>query len=139
MAKFARIINNMVKQVILIDDNDCLDSNGDESEEVGAAFCRKLFGEDTDTVWLQTSFNTHHGVHSTVGKTALRGNFASCGMSYDPEGDVFVRIKPYPSWIYNSVTSDWDPPVAYPDDGKDYAWNENTKAWDRILPYDPDD
>ena len=38
--------------------------------------------------------------------------------------------QPYPSWTMKS--GKWTPPVAKPDDGKDYEWNEETQAWDEI-------
>ena len=42
MAHFAKIDNNnKVVQVIVVSNDDCLDENGNESEEVGVAFCNK--------------------------------------------------------------------------------------------------
>lgn len=46
--------------------------------------------------------------------------------------------KPYPSWVVNQevwnnplviLTDLWLPPVPYPDDGKMYAWDEDTVSW----------
>ena len=35
--------------------------------------------------------------------------------------------QPYPSWTW--VDGRWTPPVAYPDDGSDYTWDEAGQAW----------
>ena len=67
MAHFAQIDeNNVVTQVVVVANSECLDSRGVESEAVGAGFCSKLFGG----TWIQTSYN---------GKT--RKNYAG-GMLY---------------------------------------------------------
>ena len=59
-----------------------------------------------------------------------RKNYAALGSTYNASRDAFIYIQPYPSWILNDSTCIWDPPTPYPDDGKDYEWNEETKAWD---------
>lgn len=78
MAHFAELNkDNYVLRVIVIDDKDTLDNNGIEKEEVGIAFCKSLFGENTR--WIQTSYN-----HK------IRGKFAGEGDIYDPNNDVFI-------------------------------------------------
>lgn len=43
MAHFAQIDeNNVVTQVIVVSNDDCSDVNGNEVEEIGVAFCKKL-------------------------------------------------------------------------------------------------
>ncbi|RPJ31965.1 MAG: hypothetical protein EHM17_14525 [Verrucomicrobiaceae bacterium] len=37
--------------------------------------------------------------------------------------------QPYPSWTRNPVTGKWEAPVPYPNDGKNYEWDENTQSW----------
>lgn len=39
----------------------------------------------------------------------------------------------YPSWTFNEETCSFDPPVAYPDDGKNYLWDEETTSWVEIT------
>ena len=51
--------------------------------------------------------------------------------TYDEDNDVFIEPKPFPSWSLNA-TQDWEAPTEYPDDGRDYVWNESTKAWDAV-------
>ena len=82
--------------------------------------------------WVQTSYNTYGGVHN-LGGTPLRKNFAGMGMIYDKTRDAFYATKPYPSWLLNETTCIWEPPVVYPDDGKEYEWNEATTNWVEIT------
>ena len=37
--------------------------------------------------------------------------------------------KPYPSWVGDIDTMSWQPPVPYPQDGKQYYWDEETINW----------
>ena len=64
--------------------------------------------------------------------TPLRKNYAGVGYTYDSDKDAFYSPEPYPSWTLNDTTCQWEPPVAYPSDGKMYSWNEETTAWDLI-------
>jgi hypothetical protein len=76
----------------------------------------------------RTSFNTMGGVHQTGG-TPFRKNYAGIGFTYDPQRDAFIPPKPFASWVLNEDTCLWDAPVAYPDDGKMYQWDEATTSW----------
>ena len=76
----------------------------------------------------RTSYNTHGGVHSGGG-TPFRKNYAGIGYSYNSIRDAFIPPKPFASWTLNEETCLWEAPVAYPDDGKDYQWDEITTAW----------
>ena len=82
--------------------------------------------------WVQTSYNTYHGLHR-LGGTPLRRNYAGIGMVYDSTRDAFYNPQPYPSWTFNETTFIWEPPVAHPDDGKDYEWNEDTTSWTEVT------
>jgi len=82
--------------------------------------------------WVQTSYNTHGGQH-TLGNTPLRKNYAGIGYTYDSTRDAFYAPQPYASWTLNKTTFIWEPPVAHPDDGKDYAWNEDTTSWVEVT------
>jgi hypothetical protein len=85
--------------------------------------------------WVQTSYNTRGGLHYSPetgepdGGTALRKNYAGIGYIYDSERDAFYSQQPYPSWTLNDETCLWEAPVAYPDDGASYVWDEETTSW----------
>ena len=76
MAHFARIENNVVREVIVINNEVLENKSFPESESIGIAFCKSLYGADTN--WLQTSYNSN-----------FRGKFAGYGMIYDSELDEF--------------------------------------------------
>jgi len=118
MAHFAELgENNVVLRVIVVNNSDCLDENGNESEAVGAEFCRKLLGG----TWKQTSYNGN-----------FRKRYAGIGYVYNSDMDAYIAPQPFPSWTLD-VDAEWQPPVAYPSDGKQYVWNENSRAWDEIV------
>lgn len=120
MAHFAELDeNNTVLRVIVVNNSDCLDQNGNESEEVGVQFCYRLLGG----TWKQTSYNGN-----------FRKRYAGIGYVYNSDVDAFVTPQPYPSWTLDS-NGDWQPPVPMPIvDGKFYSWNEDTRAWDEYTP-----
>ena len=118
MAHFAKLENNVVKQVIVVSNQDILDEQGQESEEKGIAFCSNLLGG----TWKQTSYN---------GK--IRKNYAGIGYTYDEGRDAFIPPKPFNSWLLDEVTCQWKAPVDYPTDGKRYNWNEDTQSWDEVT------
>ena len=68
----------------------------------------------------------------------IRKNFASIGYLYDETRDAFIPPKTFASWTLNEDTCQWEAPVAYPTDGKDYQWNEedyqsdNTTGWEEV-------
>tara|TARA_R110001606_G_scaffold384423_1_gene547332 strand:+ start:57 stop:413 length:357 start_codon:yes stop_codon:yes gene_type:complete len=117
MASFAKIVDGIVTDIIVVDNSDILDDEGNESETIGKDFCTNLFGGD----WVQTSYNG-----------TFRKNYAILGGTYDSTRDAFIPIKSYPSSILDETTCQWNSPVEYPDDGNDYEWNEDTTSWDLI-------
>lgn len=76
MAHFAQLDeNNVVMQVIVVNNAELLDADGQESEAKGAAFCQSLFGG----TWKQTSYNAN-----------FRGKYAGIGDKYDSVLDEFI-------------------------------------------------
>lgn len=89
----------------------------------------------TGDVYKQTSYNTRGGVHYTDGlpsddqNKALRFNYAGIGFTYDEGRDAFIPPKPFESWVLNETTCLWEAPVAYPEDGESYTWDEESVSW----------
>jgi hypothetical protein len=110
MGHFAKVIDGKVTQVIVA-----------EPEFFDT------FVDSSPGTWLQTSYNTFGNKH-LKGGTPLRGNYAGVGYIYDADKDVFYAPQPFPSWTLNADYL-WEAPVAMPDDGKLYAWDEPTKSW----------
>ena len=123
MAQFAQLDeNNIITQVSVVADEDCLDGDGNKSEAVGIAFCVSLWGSETF-------------IEDTPERKRAR-----IGCTYDAAKDVFIDPQPSASWTLNSE-NDWEPPISYPDttyDGPEYYWNEvayqadNSTGWVEI-------
>jgi hypothetical protein len=114
MAHFAEIgEDNIVLRVIVVSNDDCKDAEGDESEAVGAEFCRNLLGG----TWKQTSYNGN-----------IRARYAGVGYTYNSALDAYIAPKPYPSWTLNEETTAWEAPVARPAEGM-YSWDEEEQEW----------
>jgi hypothetical protein len=129
MASFAKIgLNNKVIEVLSVHNNVLKDSNGVEQENIGIDFLTKLTGW---AIWKQTSYNTVGGVHNKGG-IPFRKNHAGIGYIYDEDRDAFIPKKPYNSWILNESTCLWEAPIAKPNDGKRYNWNEINQNWDIV-------
>jgi hypothetical protein len=102
--------NNIVTGVI---------TGRDETEVVdGISDWETYYGNFRGQVCLRTSYNGN-----------IRFNYAGMGYSYDPGRDAFISPKPYESWVLDEETCQWQAPTPYPDDGKDYHWNEPTTSW----------
>ena len=127
MAHYAFLDNqNIVTAVIAGRDEDDL-VEGVESWET-------YYGNRKAMTCVQTSYNTHGGVHYTDGEPsddqtkALRFNYAGIGFTYDEARDAFIPPTPYPSWVLDEGTCLWVAPVPMPEDGV-YVWDETTTSW----------
>jgi len=125
MAHYAMLDeNNIVTQVIVVSNDDIKDVNGNEVEEIGVAFCKKLLGADTN--WKQTSYNNN-----------FRVRYAGISYSYSEELDAFIPPKPYASWVLNEETADWESPVGPAPELTEeqlairaiYRWDEENTQW----------
>ena len=121
MSHFAKVNNGIVEQVIVA-----------EPEFF------ETFVDSSPGQWIKTSYNTRGGKHydpetgelSADQSKALRKNYAGVGFTYDAAKDAFIPPKPFNSWLLDEDTCLWNAPVAYPDDGGRYVWNEETTSWD---------
>jgi hypothetical protein len=114
VAHFAELDeNNVVKRVIVVDNKDTADANGNEVESIGVAFCQKLLGGN----WKQTSYNG-----------SIRKNYAGIGYTYRADIDAFVAPQPFPSWALDA-NAQWQAPVPMPEDGQMYSWDEEAGNW----------
>ena len=93
------------------------------------------YGDIRGQLCKRTSYNTVGGVHNNGGQP-FRKNYAGIGFVYDPVRDAFYPQQPYPSWVLNEQTCLWESRVPYPDDGKQYRWNEDELCWDVVPEVD---
>lgn len=116
MAHFAKLDdNNVVLEVNCVHNNELL-INGIEVEAKGIVFLTEWSGGYTN--WKQTSYNG-----------SMRKNYAGVGYTYDSVRDAFIPPQPYASWTLNEETCQWNPPIPYPNDNKQYFWDETLKQW----------
>ena len=114
MAHFAKLgTGNIVETVVVVNDSIAT------TEQAGIDFLNNLYG--SRDAWKQTF---------TDG--SQRKNYAGIGYTYDETKDAFIPQKPFNSWTLNETTCQWEAPVAFPDDGQKYIWNEETQQWDLI-------
>lgn len=112
MAHWAEVNENNVVLRVLVTTNE-----GDE----GLSWLENTLGGR----WIKTSYNAK--------ENGFRKNFASPGFIYDDEIDAFIPLKPFNSWILNQETAQWESPIALPNDGKNYVWEEETTSWIEVL------
>lgn len=77
MAHFAKIENDVVTDVIVVDNADCGGGNFPESEPLGQAFISSIPG--IEGFYKQTSYSG-----------SFRGKYASKGDAFDEVADIFI-------------------------------------------------
>jgi len=106
MSKYwAKVVDGLVVKVIVANDD-----------------FFETFIDDSAGTWIETKMDG-----------SIRKNYAGIGHSYDQGRDAFYEPQPYSSWTLNETTCVWEPPVAHPNDGNMYEWNEETQAWDEVT------
>jgi len=97
---------------------------GRNEDEVvdGISDWETYYGEFRGQRCVRTSYNGN-----------IRKNYAGIGYRYDDTLDAFIPPQPYPSWVLNETTCLWDAPVAYPDDGLLYNWDEASQSWQEVT------
>ena len=118
--------NNIVTEVITGVDEDAKDDLPDEFNS-----WEEFYADFRGQTCKRTSYNTSGNEHNDSG-TAYRGNYAGIGYTYDETNDVFYSPKPYSKWTLNETTWTWEAPEAYPDDDKNYIWNDNKGEWEEV-------
>lgn len=125
MAHWAKIDENNVVVRVVVMDNDAPNEGHDW-------LVANLGG-----TWLKTSYNTRAGVYMTPNSSppvadddqskAFRGNYAGKDFTYNADLDAFIPPQPFPSWILNESTFNWDAPSEKPADN--YIWDEDSLSW----------
>jgi hypothetical protein len=107
--------NNIVTQVIVgRNENDLID---------GVSDWETYYGKFHGQVCKRTSYNAN-----------IRKNYAGIGFTYDEDRDAFIPPQPFPSWLLDEDTCQWQAPVPYPeDDTVIYQWNEELGDWEAVV------
>lgn len=101
--------NNTVLRVLVGDNNDT---------DEGLAWLNENLGGR----WVKTSYNA-----------TIRGRFAGIGYTYDEARNAFIAPQPFPSWVLNDVTTEWEAPTPMPNDGKPHIWDEDSQQWQEMV------
>lgn len=83
MAHFAKIVDNRVEQIIVVDNADCAGGDFPESEQAGKDFIASI---GLDGEWVQASYSG-----------SFRGRYPGLNFVYDRENDVFVAPEGAPT------------------------------------------
>ena len=123
MAHYAKVLDGKVVEIKVADAN-----------------FMSTFVDETPGTWLETSKKTHGGILYNDDGTkasnqsgAIRKNYATIGGNYDIWNDAFYEAQLFASWTLNKTTYEWQAPIGYPNDGKDYIWNESSTSWKEIT------
>jgi hypothetical protein len=100
--------NNVVTEVIV---------GIDEAELIEGLSPEEWYGNFRGQVCKRTSYNNN-----------IRKQYAGIGFTYQADADVFIAPKPFASWSLDA-NYDWQAPIDYPADGKDYSWDEANQVW----------
>jgi hypothetical protein len=91
----------------------------DETELIEGVLPEIWYGNFRNQTCKRTSYNGN-----------VRGKYAGIGDTYNEEEDIFVAPQPFASWVRSG--SHWVAPIAKPNDGKIYQWNETEGAWNEL-------
>lgn len=112
MAHFAELdSDNKVIRVIVVENFPNVDTEG-------AAYLANTLGGR----WQRTSYND-----------SVFFNYAGIGFTWDEQRQAFISPKPFPSWVLNETTCEWEAPVACPGTSLTHKWNEVTQTWDILT------
>ena len=116
MAHFAKLGKGNIVERVEVVSNDIA-----TTEQAGVDFLKELYKEPY-AVWKQTSYNNN-----------IRKNYAGIGFTYSQDLYAFISPQPFNSWKLNEDTCRWEAPVAKPNDGQIYNWNETIQNWELIT------
>jgi len=105
--------NNTVTEVIV---------GVDESELLEGLTPEEWYGNFRGQRCIRTSYNGR-----------IRKNYAGIGYSYDEARDAFISPQPYPSWVLDEETCQWQAPIPMPTDGLMYQWVEDDLNWQAVI------
>lgn len=116
--------NNIVINVITGVDENIIQTDTDGKQVGGSSEAWEKFYASLP--WLNAS-----ACKRTSYNHNIRKQYAGIDFYFDAVNDVFIRPQPYLSWSLDE-NFDWQAPVAMPEDGNLYTWNEETTSWELV-------
>ena len=128
MAHFAEIdLNNKVLRVVAGCNIDIANNGGEQSEQAAQYFATVSPLSPQGVKWIQTSVNNN-----------FRKQYAGINYTYDPIKNIFIKPKPFTSWLLDA-NDDWQAPTPKPvtsvqKEGEQdpYVWDEENLKWKMI-------
>lgn len=141
MAHYAYIDeNDKVVSIFVGKDEDDLDNLPDEfsnweeyHEDKKGMKCRRYSYNTRKGVYYEDNADGYPAPADDQSK-AFRGNAAVVGGNWDEDNDIFYPDKIHESWTLDTSNGVWQPPIDFPDDGNDYAWDEIAYQADEADP-----
>ena len=106
--------NNVVTEVIV---------GIDETELIEGLSPEVWYANFRGQVCKRTSYN--------AAINGYRKQYAGIGYTYDPDNDIFIAPRPYPSWTLDA-NHEWQPPKPAPANASitnKYEWSEEDLEW----------
>lgn len=144
MAYYAKLgLDNIVLAVVAVDNIDCMDRQGVESEEIGIEHLIKHHGHQ---IWKKCSYNSHGGIRydpvtlQPTNEPGFRANYPGPGWYYSSEHDIFYPQVPRDingeicfSYTLNTTTGLWDPPIPKPEITQELIESKKIWVWDESV------
>lgn len=126
MAYYARVNSeNVVVYVTPVSDTMITEENGVENEDQALNHLYTTIPDSVGDRWIRTSYTGE-----------FRKRYAGMGYIWNEELDAFIQPRPYASWVLNTQSCEWDPPVPIPqtsEDGVQYTWDEENVNWKPVY------
>lgn len=120
LQRYARLREDIVIRLHVVSVDAITDEDGNVDYTMGSQLLASLNDEVPD------NFIACYRNGDSVSED---GVVALVGWSYDREAGVFRPRQPFPSWVFDSDSWEWNAPVPQPDDGSQYYWDEENVAW----------
>lgn len=102
-----------------------LDENNIVTEVIRGVEETELIEGLTPEEWY-SNFRGQRCLRTSINNN-IRKNYAGIGYTYDEAKDAFIAPKPFPSWVLDETTCQWEAPVARPEGA--FIWDEDLLEW----------
>ena len=122
LQRYAKLKDNVVIKLHILSIDAILDEDGNVDLEIGSNLLAQL-NEDQPENFIPCKRNGDQDEGDSLGVVAVQGYV------YDRELDEFRPPQRFPSWVFDTNSWSWEAPVAQPEDGQKYYWDEEATEW----------
>lgn len=91
-----------------------------------------IFAEDATEEHMQEVLDVKKQLNETIMTLITSNEYGNGGIDWELHEGYLRPPQPFFSFTWNELLKTWEPPTPYPNDGKDYIWNENILNWEEI-------